>query len=173
MSTIAQPRVQSGISENTQGRGRLAGLLHKLVATESDPAASLGRVALGLVMFPHGAQHALGWFGGYGFAGTHGWMTGTLGIPAPLAALAIVVELVAPLALILGIAGRLAAAGIFALMAVAASTHAAHGFFMNWFGTQPAGAEGFEYHLLAMALALVVAIKGSGRFSIDRTFARR
>ena len=77
--------------------------LHMLVATEAAVAPLVARVSLGLLLFPHGAQHALGWFGGYGFAGTLGWMTGTLGFPAPAAALAIVVELLAPVALVLGI----------------------------------------------------------------------
>jgi putative oxidoreductase len=147
-------------------------LLRKLVDTSSDGAAALARLTLGLVMFPHGAQHALGWFGGYGFSGTHVWMTRTLGFPAPLAALAIVVELLAPLALVLGIGGRLAAAGIFGLMLGAASTHLPNGFFMNWFGGLPAGHEGFEYHILVMALSAVVAIKGSGALSIDRRLSR-
>jgi putative oxidoreductase len=159
----------------TRPRPALAGrrLLARLLDTAAAPAPALARVALGAVMFPHGAQHALGWFGGHGFQGTLGWMTGTLGFPAPLAALAIVVELVAPLFLIAGLGGRLAAAGLFGLMLGAASTHAATGFFMNWFGTLPAGAEGFEYHLLVLALAAVVMLAGSGAGSIDRLITRR
>ncbi len=149
-------------------RPTLSGLARRVLATSPGAAPAVARVALGVVMFPHGAQHALGWFGGYGFAGTFGWMTGTLGIPGPLAALAIVTELLAPLALVLGLGGRVAAAGIFGLMAVAASTHVANGFFMNWFGTLPAGGEGFEFHLLAAALALVVVLAGSGSWSLDR-----
>ena len=148
-------------------------MLRKLIATNRESAPLVARLVLGLVMFPHGAQHALGWFGGYGFHGTLGWMTGTLGFPAPLAALAIVVELLAPFALVLGLVGRVAAAGIFGLMAVAASTHAPNGFFMNWFGGMKPGTEGYEYHLIALALAAVVAIKGSGVFSIDRLLASR
>jgi putative oxidoreductase len=124
-------------------------------------------------MFPHGAQHALGWFGGYGFTGTFGWMTRTLGFPAPLAALAIVTEVVAPIALVLGLGGRLAALGIFGLMLGALSTHVPNGFFMNWFGGMPAGNEGFEYHLLVLALCAVVAIKGSGALSLDRWIGTR
>ena len=146
-------------------------MIRTLIATPRDTAPLAARLILGLVMFPHGAQHALGWFGGYGFGGTLGWMTGTLGFPAPLAALAIVVELVAPVLLVLGLGGRVAAAGIFALMLGAASTHVANGFFMNWFGAAKPGVEGYEYHLLAMALAAVVAIRGSGAFSLDRLVA--
>ena len=147
---------------------RLSGIVRRLGATTNDPAASVARVALGAIMFPHGAQHALGWFGGYGFSGTFGWMTKALGFPAPLAALAIVVELVAPIALVIGLGGRLAAVSIFGLMLGAISTHVPNGFFMNWFGGLPAGSEGFEYHLLVLALCAVVAIKGSGAASLDR-----
>jgi putative oxidoreductase len=154
-------------------RTRLAELLHKAIATDNDRAATVARVALGVIMLPHGLQHALGFFGGYGFSGTLGWMTGTLGFPAPLAALAIATELVAPFLLIAGLGGRLAAAGIASIMAGAILTHRPDGFFMNWFGKLPAGHEGFEYHLLATTLAVVVAIKGSGAFSVDRVLADR
>lgn len=148
-------------------------LVHRLVNTEANAAQTLLRVALGAIMFPHGAQHALGWFGGYGFSGTHQWMTEALGFPAPLAALAIIVELLAPIALVLGIGGRVAALGIFGLMVGAAGTHLPNGFFMNWFGALPAGQEGFEYHLLVMAIALAVAIRGSGAWSLDRALSGR
>src|SRR6187431_124768 len=67
--------------------------LRKLFETDDGTAPLVARVALGAILLPHGAQHALGWFGGYGFSGTLGWMTGTLGFPAPLAALGIVSEL--------------------------------------------------------------------------------
>ena len=58
-------------------------------------------------------------------------------------------------------------------MVGAASTHFEHGFFMNWFGTLPAGAEGFEYHLLAMALSAVIVVAGSGAWSVDAWITRR
>ena len=144
-----------------------------LISTNRDHGALLGRVTLGAVLIPHGFQHALGLLGGYGFSGTLGWMTNTLGFPAPLAALAIVTELIAPFALIVGLGGRLAAAGIIGLMIGAMSTHVPNGFFMNWFGKLPAGAEGFEYHLLAIGLAAVIAVNGSGAFSIDRLLTAR
>jgi putative oxidoreductase len=151
----------------------LGATTHALLATDATAAPMVARIALGLLLFPHGAQHALGWFGGYGFAGTLGWMTDTLGFPAPLAALAIVVELVAPLALLLGLGSRIAALGLAGLMVGAASTHVSQGFFMNWFGTLPAGAEGFEYHLLVIALAAVVILAGGGAASLDGRIARR
>ena len=173
MTTIEQASIPTRLAADAGSRPRsprraLAGLL----STTEDAAPAVARAALGLIMFPHGAQHALGWFGGYGFGGTFGWMTRTLGFPAPLAALAIVIELCAPVALLLGLGGRVAAAGIAAIMLGAIRTHAPHGFFMNWFGALPPGGEGFEYHLLVIALAAVVAIKGSGAWSFDRRLIR-
>jgi putative oxidoreductase len=148
-------------------------MLRSILQTSAGAAPLVARVVLGIVMFPHGAQHMLGWFGGYGFKGTLGWMTGPLGFPAPLAATAIATEMVAPFLLIAGLGGRLAALGIVTLMATAASTHVANGFFMNWVGSLPAGTEGFEYHLLAIATAAIVLIQGSGAASLDGWLARR
>lgn len=140
--------------------------------TSPTPLPTLARLAVGLILFPHGAQHVLGWFGGYGFHGTLGWMTGTLGFPAALAVLALVTEITAPVALILGLGGRIAALGVIGLMLGAISTHVANGFFMNWFGSLPAGSEGFEYHLLVIALAGVVVLGGSGAWSLDQLLGR-
>src|SRR5690242_12041248 len=148
-------------------------MLRKLLSRNSAAGALAARVALGTIMLPHGFQHALGPFGGYGFGGTLAWMTKTLGFPAPLAALAIATELIAPFALLLGLAGRFAALGIIGIMAGAIITHAPNGFFMNWFGGLPAGAEGFEYHLLAIGLGAVVVMDGSGAFSLDTWLSNR
>ena len=148
-------------------------MFRTLLRTSDDPAPALARLTLGLVLFPHGAQHVLGWFGGYGFQGTLQWMTATLGFPAFLAVLALVTEITAPVALVLGVGGRIAALGVVGLMLGALSTHLPNGFFMNWFGSLPAGSEGYEYHLLAIALAGVVTLRGSGAWSLDRAFGGR
>jgi putative oxidoreductase len=153
--------------------GSLARAVGIVAGTDGSRTQALLRWTLAAVLFPHGAQHALGWFGGYGFAGTHQWMTGTLGFPSGLAALAIVTELLAPLALLVGAGGRLAALGLVGLMLGALSTHVSNGFFMNWFGALPAGSEGFEYHILVIAIALAVVLRGSGAWSVDRVLARR
>jgi putative oxidoreductase len=166
-----EPTLSLSSSNALGGRSRLVALRERLLATGAAPAPAVARVALALILFPHGAQHALGWFGGYGFSGTLAWMTGTLGFPAPLAALGIVTELLAPVALLAGLGGRLAAGLLFFHMAFAASIHLKNGFFMNWFGSLPTGEEGFEYHLLAMALAAVVVLAGSGPLSVDRSLA--
>lgn len=143
-----------------------------LFRTSDGVSPTILRMALAVVLFPHGAQHLLGWFGGYGYAGTHAWMI-ELGFPGPLATAAIVTEFVAPLALAIGLASRAAAAGVVGLMVGAASVHLRNGFFMNWFGTLPAGAEGYEYHILLGTMAVAVAIAGAGRWSADQAIRKR
>jgi putative oxidoreductase len=124
------------------------------------------RAVLALVMFPHGAQKLLGWFGGYGFSGTMGYFTGSVGLPAPIALLVILGESIGALLLLAGLGTRLAAFGISAIMLGAVLTsHASVGFFMNWAGTQ--AGEGFEYHLLALALSVPLVIAGGGRYAVD------
>jgi len=130
---------------------------------------TLVRLVLGIVFFAHGAQKMLGWFGGFGFQGTMGFFTHN-GIPAPLAFLAICAEFFGGLGLIFGLLSRIAAFWIMVNMLVAIVTvHRFNGLFMNWFGNQKG--EGYEYHLLAIVLCLVVIIKGAGAFSIDRALA--
>jgi putative oxidoreductase len=144
-----------------------AGLLRRLVATDRDWSTAVARVALGAVMLPHGAQKLLGWLGGYGFQGTMGFLTAKVGLPYPVALLVILIESLGALALVLGLGGRVMAAGVAAVMVGAVvTTHFANGFFMNWSGAQ--AGEGFEYHILAIALALVVMLRGSGAASVDR-----
>jgi len=130
------------------------------------------RVVLALVMLPHGAQKLLGWFGGYGFSGTMGFFTDAMHIPAPVALLVILGESIGAVMLALGLATRLSAFGISAIMAGAMLTsHVQHGFFMNWFGNQQG--EGVEYHLLVLALGLPLLIWGGGRYAIDSLVQRR
>jgi putative oxidoreductase len=148
-------------------------MLKALFQTKSTGWQSLLlRLALGVVMFPHGAQKLLGWFGGYGFSGTMNFFTGTMHIPAPLAFLAIITEFFGALALIVGLLTRVAALAVAIEMLVAvATTHFANGFFMNWFGNQKG--EGFEYHILAIAIALALVISGAGRLSADDAIAHK
>jgi putative oxidoreductase len=147
-------------------------MFRKLVSTSDDRVALFLRVALGLVMFPHGAQKALGWFGGYGFSGTMQFFTQQAHIPALFAFLAITAEFAGSLGLLSGFLTRVAAFGILCNMVVAAATtHLANGFFMNWFGNQKG--EGFEYHILAAAIAIAVIIRGGGTASVDRALSQR
>jgi putative oxidoreductase len=145
-------------------------MTRKLFATDDDTATALLRLVLGIVFFAHGAQKMLGWFGGYGFAGTMGFFTGMLHIPAPFAFLAIAAEFFGGLGLILGFLTRIAAFGIAVNMLVAiVMVHSSFGFFMNWSGTQKG--EGFEYHLLALAVTAFLMIRGAGALSVDHAIA--
>jgi putative oxidoreductase len=145
-------------------------MFRKLLATSDDWTLTLLRLVLGIVFFFHGAQKALGWFGGYGFSGTMGFFTGMLHIPAAFAFLAICAEFLGGIGLIVGALGRIAAFGIATNMLVAIiMVHSHFGLFMNWSGQQKG--EGFEYHLLAIAIALVLMARGSGCFSVDRALA--
>ena len=147
--------------------GERVSLLRRAFSTSDQWSGTLARSALAVVMFPHGAQKVLGWFGGYGFSGTLGFFTHKMGLPAPLAVSVMLIELLAPIFLVVGFATRFAALGIAAVMLGAIATvHAPFGFFMNWSGTQ--GGEGFEYHLLVLGLVAVLLAQGGGRFSLDR-----
>ena len=147
------------------------GLLTAALSTNDSSALAILRIALGVVIFPHGAQKLFGWFGGYGLEGTLGFFS-AMGIPVAIGFLAILAETAGALALIAGFATRLSALGIGITVAVAAAmVHVKNGFFMNWTGQQ--AGEGFEYHILIVAAALALAIAGGGRWSVDRAIAAR
>lgn len=145
-------------------------MLKKLMHTNDDIALLVLRVLLGVVFFPHGMQKLLGWFGGYGFSGTMDMFTTKLAIPAVFAFLAIMAESFGSLGLITGLLTRVAAFGVTVTMIVAVyMMHWQNGFFMNWFGNQKG--EGYEYHLLAIAIGIALMIRGGGALSIDRAIA--
>jgi putative oxidoreductase len=146
-------------------------MFNKLIKTDDDAAGLILRVLLGIVFFPHGAQKLLGWFGGNGFSGTMNFFTENMGIPVIFAFLAIMAESLGAVALLTGFLTRIAALGIGTVMVVAVlMVHLPHGFFMNWFGNQKG--EGFEFHLLAIAIAIALIIKGGGKWSLDRFLAK-
>ncbi len=137
-----------------------------LLHTDDDFSLFIARIFLGIVILPHGLQKLLGMFGGAGFSGTVDFFVGS-GIPAAVAILIIIAESFGAVALLIGFLSRLAALGLAVIMLGAIfMVHLQHGFFMNWFGNQ--AGEGFEYHLLALGLSLVVLIKGGGKWSVDR-----
>jgi putative oxidoreductase len=141
--------------------------MKNLLATDTQNSMlSIQRALLGAVIFAHGAQKLLGWFGGYGFDGTMKFFTDTMHLPAPLALLIILGESIGALLLVAGLGTRIAAFGISAIMLGAVlTTHGSVGFFMNWYGGQPG--EGYEYHLLALALSVPLMIAGGGRYALD------
>jgi putative oxidoreductase len=142
-------------------------MIRRLFATDDSAATAFLRLVLGIVFFAHGAQKVLGWFGGPGFSGSMGFFTGTMHIPAPFAFLAIAAEFLGGLGLVLGFLTRIAAFGIGVTMVVAIATvNRSVGFFMNWYGTQRG--EGYEYHLLVLAMTTFLMIRGAGALSVDR-----
>ncbi len=146
-------------------------MFRKLISTNADYAVTILRLALGVVFFAHGAQKTLGWFGGYGFSGTMGFLEHQLGLPAAIAILPICAEFLGGLGLIVGLLGRVAAFGIACDMVVAVvMVHWRFGLFANWTGQQKG--EGIEYHILSIAMALAIMIKGSGALSVDGALAK-
>lgn len=146
-------------------------MLKRLFETQDSLPLLVARVALAVVFFPHGAQKVLGWWGGGGFSATLQAFA-QMGMPAALVVLIMAAEFLGAFGLLFGFVGRFCAFGIGCVMVGAvALVHGQHGFFMNWFGNQ--AGEGFEYHILALGLALAVLIGGSGKGSLDRALAEK
>jgi putative oxidoreductase len=138
-----------------------------LFSTDPDWTLTTIRVILGVVFFAHGAQKMLGWFGGDSLKNTLRTMHDFLGLPAPLAFLAVTSEFLGGLGLIAGLLSRIAAVGIIiTMLSAVVMVHWRYGLFMNWLGDRKG--HGFEYHLLAIALAIAIVVRGSGAASLDR-----
>lgn len=149
---------------------QLSSLLSSLVATGDSIAPLFLRVALGIMMFPHGAQKLLGWFGGYGFTGSMGYFTGSVGTPWVVGLLVILGEFFGSLLLLAGFGTRFAAASLAVIMLGAAWQLRGNGFFMNWFGNQKG--EGVEFFILAVGIATALVVTGAGKWSVDSLFKR-
>jgi putative oxidoreductase len=146
-------------------------MFRKLLSTSNDPILTVLRLVLGIIFFAHGSGYFLGWFGGFGFHRTIGAFA-HLGIPAPLAFVAMCAEFFGAIGLIVGFLARIAALGIMVNMVVAIlHVNIRNGFFMNWFGRQKG--EGIEYHLLVIAVGLAILIRGAGAFSLDHLIGSR
>jgi putative oxidoreductase len=119
-----------------------------------------------VIFFAHGAQKLLGWFGGPGFGPTIQYFGAQMGVPAPLAILAILTEFLGGIAVLLGVFTRTAGLGLAVTMGVAAAkVHLANGFFMNWMGTPGVG-HGIEMNLALGAMALFLTLAGPGRLAL-------
>jgi putative oxidoreductase len=152
-------------------RPSLRKYVQRLLATDDSLTPALLRFSLGGVILGHGLQKVFGWFGGYGIEGTMKFFA-SLGMPSVLGALVIVSDFLGSIALIAGLATRFSAAAAGAVMLGAvALVHYPNGFFMNW-GGAPHG-EGYEFHLLAIAMAVSLVITGGGRASLDRAITNR
>lgn len=139
---------------------------NRLFTTNNDWTGLVTRLSIALVLFPHGAQKMLGWFGGYGFTGTMEFFTETVHLPWIIGFLVIVIEFVGALSLVAGFASRIwSALTIVLMLGIIVTSHLDNGFFMNWFGNQKG--EGYEFHLLVIGLAFATLLNGSGKYSID------
>ena len=148
--------------------------MNKLLATNPNNWTALFvRLTLGIVIFPHGAQKLLGWFGGYGFEGTMGFLTGGAHLPWIVALLVILIEFFGALFLVFGFATRLAALGMLInFIGIVITSHLHNGFFMNWTNTAGTG-QGYEYHLLVIGMSLALLVAGGGKASIDSLLTNR
>lgn len=145
--------------------------MKKIFQTNGDWVGLVSRLSLGLVILPHGMQKLVGWFGGYGFAGTVNYFS-SLGIPVFIGWLIIIAESFGMMAIIAGFFGRVIAACMIIIFCGAVGlVHWQHGFFMNWFAVQKG--EGIEFFLLAIGLCLSIILNGSGKFSIDQLLSEK
>ncbi len=141
-----------------------------LLQTDAVWSSAILRITAGMVMFPHGAQKLLGWYGGHGFSGTMGFFTETLGLAWIIALLVILGESLGAVALIAGFMTRFVSGSLAIIMVGAvAIAHWDHGFFMNWFGQQQG--EGFEFHLLIIGMCMALVFSGGGKWSVDRAIS--
>ncbi len=139
---------------------------NKILKTNNDWTGLILRLTVGLIIFPHGAQKLLGWFGGYGFKGTMAFFTDTMHLPWIVGFLVIIIEFFGSLLLLARFLSRIWAAAMVVLMlGIIFSSHTNNGFFMNWSGNQKG--EGYEYHLLVIGLSLAIFANGGGRYSSD------
>ncbi|HEV7329456.1 MAG TPA: DoxX family protein [Flavisolibacter sp.] len=145
--------------------------MKKIVFSTTGNYAPLAlRLLLSFVLFPHGAQKLFGWFGGFGFEGSMAYFTQDVGLPWIIGFAVIMIEFFGPLFLVLGLGTRLWSLGILAIMTGVIVTTFNDYFFMNWFGSQKA--EGYEFFLLAIGMALSLIISGGGKFSLDAFISR-
>ncbi|MBT2729678.1 DoxX family protein [Bacillus sp. ISL-75] len=119
------------------------------------------RLVIGLLFVGHGAQKLFGWFGGYGLKGTGGWFE-SIGMKpgVTMALLAGLAELIGGILFALGLLTPLAGIMIAGTMAMAiVKVHAPNGL---W-----ATANGYEYNLTLLAVAIGIALVGPGQYALD------
>jgi putative oxidoreductase len=145
--------------------------LKSIFKTNNDWTGLFLRLSIAIVIFPHGAQKLLGWFGGYGFNGTMQFFTTSKGLPWIIGFLVIILEFFGSMFLLLGLGSRILAAVFIILAAgIVFTSHIHNGFFMNWFGNQ--AGEGYEYFLLLAGLSIALVSNGSGKLSLDNLIVK-
>ncbi|HLO83362.1 MAG TPA: DoxX family protein [Chitinophagaceae bacterium] len=139
--------------------------------TDEHVSGLIARITMAIVILPHALQMIFGWFGGYGFGSTMNYLTQVEQLPWLVGVMVIMLQSVGTLLLLFGFMGRFFAASMIILfIGMIVTSHAHHGFFMNWYGKQEG--EGFEYHLLVIGLATTVLLNGSGSFSLDAMLSK-
>lgn len=138
----------------------------QLLKTTENWGATAVRFALGIVLFSHGAQSMLGWFGGFGLKATLEFLSANMGLPAFIGFAVICIQFFGSLMLLMGVFTRVAALGVFGIFIGMVTYHLDYGFFMNWSGTN--AGEGYEYHVLVLAMCVMLFISGGGALSVDR-----
>lgn len=146
-------------------------MLKALFRTSNSFSFLVLRIALGVVMFPHGAQKVLGWYGGPGYEKTIEIFTTNMHFPLLFVLLLMAAEFAGSLFLIIGFLTRVSALAIGTSMSICAyMNHLQHGFFMNWLGNQKG--EGFEFHILVAGIALALVFGGAGMLSVDKKLGK-
>lgn len=140
-------------------------MIEAVPQTNADYICTLVRVVAGIIIFPYGMQKLFGWFGGPGLKASLVQLVARK-IPTPIAWLIVIGQSLGSVALIAGVCGRLAAAGLFIIFTGALVVHAPDGWTMNWFGKK--NGEGIEYFVILLTLLLIIIVKGSGAMSLDR-----
>ncbi|MBW7889520.1 MAG: DoxX family protein [Chitinophagaceae bacterium] len=138
-----------------------------LLTNKRNWVALYARLAIAIVIFPHGAQKLLGWFGGAGFQGTMYYMTDIVEVSWILGFLVIIVEFFGSLLLAAGLFTRYAALALaFNFIGVLLVDIGGNGFFMNWAKVEGKG-EGYEYFILLFGLIIITLVTGGGKLSFD------
>ena len=147
--------------------------MKKLIFSTNDHYTGLVlRLTIASVIFVHGSQKMLGWFGGGGYTETINSITGYFHLPYIIALLVIIIEFFGALFLITGFASRIAAAAMIILFTgILFTAHFQNGFFMNWYGIQKG--EGYEFDLLVIGLCIATLINGSGKYSVDSLVSKQ
>jgi putative oxidoreductase len=158
-------------ARGARGRELLAALLGTRTASwAADIGLVLARTVLAWVFIYHGARRLFGWFGGAGFHAGAEYFAHTAGLrPGTLfVLLSGLIEFGGGIALAFGLLSRLVGMGLFTDMMMAIIT-------VTWSnGINATGTKsGYELNLALGLLALMIAVFGAGRISVDHVLSRR
>jgi putative oxidoreductase len=129
-----------------------------------DVALLVVRILLAWIFIYHGGRTLFGLFGGPGVSGTTVFFANVAHLhPAKFfAVLSGIIEFFGGIAVGVGFLGRLAAAALVGDMVIAMAT-------VTWHNgiTSAAVGGGYELNLALLGMAVVIALLGTGRFSLD------